>query len=442
MKTKRLFVTGVLTIATVVPGSMPASLAGPQDPNRPEIDLTIKGNAIRKIPIAILPFQVSGQGGDGARGASDTIRSVVTDDLGYSGLFDVLPPSLYASVTVSSDRIPLRDFAALGAQGVVYGRVGREGGSLVVEGLLSDSKSESLVAGKRYRGEPSLARDIGHRIANDIMIAYTGRPGVSLSRLVMVGKVGGAKEIQVMDYDGADIKQITKNKSLNVSPAWSPDGKRLAFVSYRQGNPRLYIYSGDDGSLRDSTPPGSELCVAPDWSPDGRLIAFSSSSQGDSEIFVLDVSTGRSRQITFNRGADTSPAWSPSGREIAFTSDRTGHPQIYVMDAEGANVRRLTNNGDYNDSAAWSPDGDRIAYASRIDGRFDILVYEISTGKTSRLTQNAANNENPRWSHDGRHIAFSSNRSGSYKIYTMDADGNRQQEIPTPFEATMPDWSR
>jgi len=419
--------------------------AGPQDPNSPEIGLTITGAAQRRVPLIVTPLLPGAASDADSRKAADLIRAVIGADLTYSGVFNVLPPSMYASVTPVGGRWPLRDFAAMGAQGVVSGSVARDPKQpqwLVVEGVVYDSRSEALITGKRYRGEPPLARDIAHRIANDVMVAYTGRAGVSLTRIVMVGRNGAAKEVYVMDYDGADLKQITMNKSINVSPAWSPDRKRLAFVSYRLGTPRLYLYNGDDGSLRDSSPPGSELCVAPDWSPDGRLIAFSSATSGESEIFVLDVATGRSRQITFSRGSDTAPAWSPSGREIAFTSDRSGQPQIYVMDAEGANVRRLTNEGNYSDSAAWSPSGDRIVYASRLDGRFDLFVRDLASGTVRRLTQNAANNENPRWSPDGRHIVFSSNRTGRYQIYTMDADGNRQERIPTDFEATMPDWSR
>ncbi|HKY34222.1 MAG TPA: Tol-Pal system beta propeller repeat protein TolB [Candidatus Polarisedimenticolia bacterium] len=416
--------------------------AGPQDPNGPQIGLTITGAAQKQIPIALPGLRAPSPAGAEAREAGELIRSVLGSDLSFSGLFNVLPPSLYASLTMAGDRIPFRDFAALGATGIVHGTLGGGSQEIVVEGLLFDSKSEALIMGKRYRGAPSLARDIAHRLANDITIAYTGKPGVSLSRIVMVGRVGSAKEIFVMDYDGHDLNQITRNKSLNVSPAWSPDGKRLAFVSYKKGTPRLYVYNGDDGGTQDMSPAGSELCVAPDWSPDGRLIAFSSAKQGDSEIHVLDVATGRSRQITFSRGSDTSPVWSPSGREIAFTSDRSGRPHIYVMDAEGANVRRITNSGEFNDSAAWSPDGSRLAYASRISGRFDILVLDIGGGSTARLTQNAGNNESPRWSRDGRHIVFASNRAGTYRLYTMDADGNRQEMISTQFEATMPDWSR
>ncbi len=410
----------------------------------PEITLEVKGKAGRQIPIVIPPLRQDGPGDAAVEEVRSTIRDVLEADLAYSGIFSVIPPSLYASVARTSDRLPLRDFAAIGAQAVVGGTVGGSGAEVVVEGLLFDSRSEALITGKRYRGAPALARDIAHRIADDITIALTGRSGVSTTRLVMVGRNGGdgAKEIYVSDYDGADRKQITRNGSINVSPAWSPDGRRLAFVSYRQGNPRLYIYSGDDGSLVDASPTGSELCVAPDWSPDGRHIAFSSSSSGDSEIFVLEVASGSTRRITFSRGADTAPVWSPSGREIAFTSDRSGNPQIYIMSAEGANTRRVTTSGSYNDSAAWSPEGGRIAYVSRIEGRFEILVHDIASGETSRLTSNSGNNENPRWSPDGRHIVFASNRDGAYRLFTMDADGNRPEALSTPFEATMPDWSR
>jgi len=415
--------------------------AAPQDPNA-GIVLEVQGSARRQIPLVVPPLQVKSDGRTEPIRAADLIRDVVTDDLQFSGSFNVLSPDLYAAVSATSGRLPLRQFSAIGAEGVVAGTVTSEAGSLVIEGLLFDSRSEALIVGKRYRGEAALARDIAHRIADAITIAYTGRSSVFLSRIVFVGRVGDAKEIFVMDYDGADLKQITKNGTLNMSPAWSPDGRRLAFVSYRQGSPKLYIYDGQDGSLADASPAGSELCIAPSWSPDGKSVAFSSSKEGNAEIYILDLASRRSRQITFTRGSDSAPDWSPSGRQIAFTSDRGGKPQIYVMDAEGANVRKLTDTGDYSDSAAWSPAGDKLLYASRIDNRFEILTVESASGRTWQLTRNSRNNENPRWSPDGRHIVFSSNRSGSYQLYTMDADGNRQKAIPLRQEAIMPDWSR
>ena len=415
-------------------------ISAQRDPNT-GIILEIKGEARRQIPVVIPSLQIKDGRPETVR-AADLIRSVLTDDLNYSGYFNVLPPDLYRAVTAVAGRIPLRQYAAIGAEGVVASTMAPEGGTLVVEGLLFDSRTEALITGKRYRGEVALARDFAHRLADAVTIAYTGRSGVYLSRIVFVGRVGDAKEIFVMDYDGADLKQITKNNSLNISPAWSPDGRRLSFVSYRQGSPRLYIYDGQDGSLSDASPEGSELCIAPSWSPDGRHITFASSREGNSEIHVLDVATRRSRQLTFSRGSDTSPDWSPSGREIAFTSDRSGQPQVYLMDAEGANVRKITDTGDYSDSAAWSPAGDRLTYSSRIDGRFEVLMMEVGSGRTWQLTRNTRNNESPRWSPDSRHIIFSSNRSGQYQIYTMDVDGNRQVAIPMRHEASMPDWSR
>ena len=415
--------------------------AAPQDPNA-GIVLEVQGQKRRQIPLVVPPLQVKSDGRADIVRTAELIRSVVTDDLNFSGSFNVLNPDLYAAVSATSGRLPLRQFAAIGAEGVVAGTVSPEGSSFVIEGLLFDSRSEALIVGKRYRGEVALSRDIAHRIADAITIAYTGRSGVFLSRIVFVARVGEAKEIFVMDYDGADLKQITKNGTLNISPAWSPDGRRLAFVSYRQGSPKLYIYDGQDGSLSDASPTGSELCIAPAWSPDGRSVAFTSSKEGNAEIYILDLASRRSRQITFNRSSESAPDWSPSGREVAFTSDRSGKPQIYLMDAEGANVRKLTDTGDYSDSAAWSPTGDRLLYASRIEGRFEILTVDAATGRTWQLTRNTRNNENPRWSPDGRHIVFSSNRSGSYQLFTMDADGNRQKAIPLKSEASMPDWSR
>jgi len=427
-----------------LPGFGPHAAPGPaaQDPNAAGIGIKITGSSKGQIPIAVTEYQTTA-GSPDAAGASRSIQQIISRDLMFSGLFNVLPDSLLSGISPVAGRIPLKDYAALGAEGVAYGTVGLTGKSapeLVVEGLLFDSRSESLISGKRYRGGPDLTRSIAHRIANDIQIAYTGRSGVATTRLVFVGRVGGAKELFVVDYDGANLRQITKNGSLNLSPAWSPDGRQLAYVSYAQGTPRLYLYSAEDGTKVNATPAGSDLCSAPEWSPDGQLVAFSSAREGNSEIYVLDVASNRARQITFSRGADTAPTWSPSGRELAFTSDRSGRPQIYIMDAEGANARAITT-GEYNESASWSPAGDRIAYVSRSEGRFDIYTRDLTSGSTLRLTQGSGNNENPRWSPDGRHIVFSSNRTRTYRLHTMDADGNRQEAIDTGMDSTMPDWS-
>src|SRR5262245_10260051 len=179
----------IVLVAAAFSGLLAAPAASAQDPNGPEIGLKISGTAVRQIPLAIPALRLNADAAPPARDAAALIRSVVEADLAYSGLFNVLPSSLYSTVTLAADRIPFREFAAIGAEGIVHGTVGGGSPDLVIEGLLFDSKSEALIMGKRYRGAPPLARDIGHRIANDITVAYSGKPGVSMSRMVLVAKI-------------------------------------------------------------------------------------------------------------------------------------------------------------------------------------------------------------------------------------------------------------
>ena len=282
---------------------------------------------------------------------------------------------------------------------------------------------------------------MSHRLADDIVLHFTGRRGISQSKIVYSARKGEGKEIFVMDYDGAHQQQITQNGSLNLFPTWSPDGEQIAFTSYLEGWPRLYVLDRDGKQSRPLPGWEGELTAAPEWSPDGRWLAFAANRDGNSEIYKMKISSGRLVRLTHHRAIDSSPSWSPTGREIAFTSDRGGRPQIYVMDAEGLNVRRVTFEGNYNDLAAWSPQGDKIAYAGR-DRTFDIFVLDLATEAVQRLTFGPGNNESPRWSSDGLHLVFTSSRGGDNALYIMDAAGGRLRQIGPPHGAEGPDWSR
>jgi TolB protein len=410
-------------------------------PQSTDITLGISETASRMIPLALPGFVPAST--PQTQKAANEITETLRGDLSFSGFFNVVKPALYSDIIgYSEKKVLYKEWLEIGAESVVLGKVLEEPGKIAVEGRLYDNRQQQLVMGRRYRGEPEAARSIAHRLGNEIVKQYTGQAGIFLTRIAFVSQVGRGKEIFVMDYDGERIKRLTNNGSLNLNPAWSPDGSEIAFLSYRSGRPELVILASN-GELRKAFPQQKgDLNLAPDWSPDGKKIAFTGSREGNSEIFVLRVSDGQITRLTTNPALDTSPSWSPTAREIAFVSDRSGTPQIYIMDAEGANVRRLTYEGSWNDLPAWSPKGDKIAYCSRLEGHFDIFLRDLATQGTARLTQGPSNNEDPRWAPDSHHLVFSSDRSGNYDIYEMISDGTGVRKITKGGRSFNPDWSR
>ena len=414
--------------------------AGRADSQKNEVTLGISESGARRISLALPPFRV--ESSPDLEKDARTISETLWDDLDFSGFFSLVNQKYYSYVTgYSEKRVQHKDWLGIGAESLVLGKVAHEEGKLVVDGRLYDNRQEQLVMGRRFRGDPDMVRNIAHRLGDEIVRQFTGQPGIFHSRIAFVSQVGKGKEIFVMDYDGDRIKRLTGNGSLNLNPAWSPDGSQIAFLSYRSGRPELVILSSQ-GELRKAFPQKGELNLAPDWSPDGKRIAFAGSLDGNTEIFLLTIASGSVTRLTNNPALETSPAWSTTGREIAFVSDRSGNPQIYLMDAEGTNVRRLTYEGNWNDLPAWSPRGDKIAYVSRLEGHFDIFIRDLASQKSTRLTSGTGNNEDPRWSPDGRHIAFASDRAGNYDIYEMDLDGGNQRRITRGGNSFNPDWSR
>lgn len=398
----------------------------------------VEGRGAQRVKIAVPAADLAR--GDAA--AAEELIATLRDDLDFSGVFDVVDPSLYSLVPAAPHGAPrLGDWQSVGADFLIETRVTVSAERVDLDARLWDGGSGETVLYERYGGTRELLRRVAHQLADRLVLQFTGREGVALSRIAFVSQHGEGKEIYLMDYDGRRIRRLTTWDTINLSPVWSPDGEELAFMSWRGKQPGVYVMSSD-GELGFLATIGGELSIAPDWSPDGRRIVYSSDIAGDSELYVLDRSSGTNTRLTRSPGIDTAPAFSPTGREIAFTSDRTGAPQIYVMDAEGLNVRRVTWEGSYNDSAAWAPDGQTLAYASRIDGRFEIVLLDLATDRTTRLTWREGNNENPRWSADGRHIVFASDRSGSYQIHTMRRDGSGVRRLTQGRASFTPDWSR
>jgi len=289
-----------------------------------------------------------------------------------------------------------------------------------------------------FEAKKSEYRTAVHDLANDILKLLTGDESIFRTQVVYVKKIDDAKELFIADYDGQNEFQLTDNKSINISPAFSPDGKYVYFTSYMDGDPKIYKLKLSNNSVELLAEfPG--LNIAPAVSPDGKTIACVLSKDGNSELYLLNKNGRIKTRLSQSWAIESSPTWSPDGKSIAFSSDRTGAPQIYIMDADGKNMRRLTFVGSYNDSPNWSPKGDKITYVSRA-GQFTVCTID-TTGRNHQVLAIYGNNENPHYSPDGNHIIFSSTRLGPQEIYTMDLFGNNQRRLTVRGGMSNPAWA-
>ena len=389
-----------------------------------DVRINISGGG-RRVQLYCEAFAAGGsvRGGPTARDADE----VLARDLEQSGVFLV--------ARAWAGQPPFDVQAVTGGRWIV------NGGSVTLEAEIRDFPARRPILSKVYRGSSGDWRSVVHAFADDIVLQFTGEAGVSHTRIAFVAREGRNRELWLMDLDGANAHPLTRDRSIALSPSWSPDGSLIAFCSYRDGgSAHLYVVPAAGGKLYQvSTRPG--LNTSPAYSPDGREIACTLSKDGNPEIYVLDARGGSPRRLTDNRAIDTSPSWSPTGQAIAFTSDRGGNPQVYVMDRSGGNVHRLTYDVDYTDSPAWSPKGDLIAFVSRTGGGFDLYACRAD-GTGAQLVVSGGSNENPRWSPDGRHLVFASNREGPYALYVTDLDGRPPRKLDTGGrEAMSPAWS-
>jgi TolB protein len=383
-----------------------------------------------------------------------TFNEVLFNDLNNAGIFDVVSKSFYPlQVPGTPQEMKLDAWAAPppNAAMVAFGNLGKQADDVVVQGWLFDAKNQQSpqVLGKQYREKATVenARIIAHRFANEIIFRLGGGiNGIFESRIVFISNRTGNKEVWMMDWDGANQRQLTKLGAIALSPRISPDNSRVAYTLIGRRGVDIGMYSLELG--RPVTFPsyaGTNSTAA--WAPDGTKLAFSSSMRGDPEIFVADNSGTNPRRLTASKGSDVSPVWNPkTGSQIAFVSGRTGLPQIYTMEADGTNVQRLTDGG-YAVSPSWSPNGQFLTFAWRRNygpgapGGQDIYIMDIASKQWVQLTHDAGVNDYPSWSPDGRHIVFESTRGGRTQIWTMLADGSQQRQLTTQGSNQQPNWS-
>jgi TolB protein len=389
------------------------------------------------------------KGADAAsREACHTFSQVLKADLQFEDMFEFVPDGLLQAIPSQNPDSPnLKDYQSIGATYLVMTRAEATGTEMSVEVKVYFCPSGQSVVAKRYSGKADNPRLFAHQASDDIFATLTPVKGVARSKVAFVSdrdatKDKRTKEIYIMDYDGFNPRRVTVNRSLNILPAWSPDGKTLAYVSYRLGIPDIFLASIYEGKSSNLTNGKGTQAFAPAWSPDGTKIAFQSNRSGNTEIWIANADGSGAHKITGSAGANLAPCWSPTGQEIAFTSSRSGGPQIYVMDSEGLNVRRVSTIGNWNDAPAWNPKYPEIAYTSRLDAGLEVAIVDLGNHQVRQITEGRGNCEYPAWAPNGRHLMFACNsRGGNWQITVSDRDGRVVKALPAgPGSNTQPDW--
>ena len=401
------------------------------------LDVTAPGN--RQLQLAITTAKnLSGQQ---SPETEKVICDVLQFDMTLAGPFSVRTvPGKGDGGGIRPGEFDLAPWKSAGVDLLVKSGYSLSGGSITLECRLYDVMKKKELTAKRYTGNIRDLRKIVHTFADEIMRGVTGEKGPFTGKVAYVSKRGGNKEIYLMDYDGHNAQQLTRNGSINLNPEFSPDGRELVYTSYKRGNPDLFrreLFSGTEAAI--SARRGLNITGA--FAPDGKKIALAQSREGSSNIYLIDKSGRQMARLTSSSAIDVSPAWSPDGSRIAFVSDRMGKPQVFIMNADGSNVRRLTANGAYNVGPRWSPKGNRIVYCRQEGNGFQIYGIDPDGSNDTRLTSDGSN-EHPRWSPDGRFITFSSKRGGKEGIFVMRADGSGQTRVSQgSSEDSHPTWS-
>jgi TolB protein len=404
-----------------------------------------------------VPDCVPRAGDDAARAACQTITDVLRADLRFEDI-RLVPDALYRDMPAfNPDALKFDDWKAVRAEILVVTRAEVANGTVAMDlRIYAVNTGQSIVA-KRFSNNTDKARYLAHLSANEIM-TLAQMKSVATSKIVFVSDRDSVaktkttpgermKEIYIADYDGYNPRRLTVNRSLNIVPSWSPDGKSLGYISYRSGLPQLlfaWIYEGRSSTFPASA--GSNI-MSLGFSPDGTHVAYSSNKSGNADIWVANVDGTDARRLTNSPAIDTAPSFSPSGNEIAFTSQRSGTPQIWVMDSDGLNPHKVSPFGNWNDGAAWNPAKEfstEIAYTYRDDARiFEIVVVDVATGQARQLTEGRGNCEYPAWSPNGRHLIFSCDRGGRWQLTTCDRKGGNMKTLDVgPGKNEQPDWGQ
>ncbi|GAA5178375.1 Tol-Pal system beta propeller repeat protein TolB [Modicisalibacter zincidurans] len=401
-----------------------------------ELTIEITKGSDEAIPIAVVPF--AGQQ------LPEDIAQIVSDDLKRSGQFDPLSRSTLIASPTASDEVRYRDWRAVDSNYLVVGQVSQTDQGYRIQFELMDIYGERRMLGEAVNVSANQLRSGAHYISDKVYEAITGVRGAFSTRIAYVTAQGAADNrrfaLNVADADGRNSQQILTSREPIMSPAWSPDGNKLAYVSFESGNSAIYIQNLAT-SQRVQVTAFSGINSAPAWSPDGRKLAMSLSKDGQPEIYVMDIGSRSFQRLTRNEAIDTEPSWAPDGNSLVFTSDRSGGPQLYSYSLGSGQSQRLTFTGNYNSRGRYSPDGETLFMIHRGNKGFSVAKQDLSNDRLTILSDSQWA-ESPSVAPNGSMVIFATQQGNSGVLSVVSADGNASYRLPSAEgDVREPAWS-
>jgi TolB protein len=395
-----------------------------------QLSIEITGAGANRIPIAIADFA-------GERIVAQALVSVVRGDLERSGLFRLVESG---GTTVDDGTIAYGDWKGRGADALVAGSTTpNSDGRYETRFRLHDIQKQVQLGSQGYGHTGGQLRATAHRISDFVYEKLTGEPGIFSTRIAYVVKSTGKYELQIADADGGNAQSALASREPIISPTWSPDGGKLAYVSFEAKKPVVYVHDLVSGRRHVAANfKGSNS--APAWSPDGRRLALVLTKDGGSQLYLVNADGSGAARLANSAGIDTEPQFSPDGQSIYFTSDRGGSPQIYRIAATGGDAQRVTFEGSYNVTPRPSPDGKSLAYISRNNGRFQVTVLDLATKQAQVLTD-SVKDESPSYAPNSRIIIYATESGGRGVLAAVSADGRVKQKLSIQAaDVREPSW--